>query len=286
MKRTIFGIILGSLLLSASLAVGLSPSTNQTPTTSFADDVPEWTVGDSWTYKVNSLNINYDESGQVVKLNGTIDDFTWTVTDTSDSLYYTVSYTGKLTAVYDFTFTSSSGTIHATGTFNSKFVRLKGTILFTKDNLQIHQITAEIKGLTAAVIAPLKIRLPIPFQFIMQSTHSDDFPLFDFPLSTPKIWGLPAMDITLHCYAGGIFGLIGFPITFGISYSWNPLAFFCLTKGDVTVPAGTYSAYTITTIIGSFFEYYYAPAVGNLIKIDVALPNGAVSAELKSTTYS
>ena len=83
-----------------------------------------------------------------------------------------------------------------------------------------------------------------------------------------------------------IFGIIGFPIDFIMQYSWTPLAFYCQDKQDVTVAAGTFSPYKISTIIGEFFEYYYAPEVGNIIKIDATLQNGAVHAELKSTNYS
>jgi len=286
MKRTIVWIIIGSLLLTTSISVALPQSQMLSQTTSFDDNVPEWEVGDSWTYTVDSLIINYNDSGQKLFIDGRIDDFTWTVTDTSDSLYYTIDFTGKLTANYDLIFSSGSGTIHLTGTFKNTFVRLKGTILFTKDNLQIHKVNAEIKGLTAGIIAPLKFPLPIPFKLILNSGLSVDFPLFEFPLSSIKFWSLPELDLTMHAWAGGIFGIIGFPITFQIHYSWTPLAFFCQDKRDVTVTAGTFSAYKISTIIGEFFEYYYAPEVGNIIKIDATLPNGAVSAELKSTNYS
>ena len=286
MKRTIVGIIIGSLLLTTSISVALPQSQLLSQTTSFDDNVPVWEVGDSWTYTVDSLTINYDNQGQKVFIDGRIDDFTWTVTDTSDSSYYTVDFTGKLTANYDLIFSSGSGTIHLTGTFKNTLVRLKGTILFTKDNLQIHEVNAEIKGLTAGIIAPLKIPLPIPFKLIMNSGLSVDFPLFEFPLSSFKFWSMPDLNVAMHAWIGGIFGIIGFPSTFSIQYSWTPLAFYCQDKRDVTVAAGTFSAYKISTVIGEFFEYYYAPEVGNIIKIDATLQNGAVSAELKSTNYS
>jgi hypothetical protein len=286
MKRTIFGITIGILLLTTSISVALPQSQLLTQTTSFDDNVPEWQIGDSWTYTVNSLVINYDNSGQKLFIDGRIDDFTWTVTDTSDSTYYQIDFTGKLTANYDIILSSISGTIHLTGTFKNTLTRLKGTILFSKESLQIHDVTVEIKGLSAAVIAPLKFPLPLPFKLTIHSGLSTDFPLFDFPLSSFQFWSLPNLEVNMQAYAGGIFGIIGFPINFIIQYSWTPFAFYCQDKRDVTVPAGTFSAYKISTGIGEFFEYYYAPEVGNLIKIDATLPNGAVSAVLKSTNYS
>ncbi|MBE3122308.1 MAG: hypothetical protein IMZ53_06275 [Thermoplasmata archaeon] len=286
MKRTIFGITVGILLLTTSISVAIAQSQLLSQTTSFDDTVPEWEVGDSWTYTVDSLTINYDDQGQKLFIDGRIDDFTWTVTDTSDSTYYQIDFTGKLTANYDIILTSMLGSIHLTGTFKNTLTRLKGTILFTKESLQIYEVTAEIKGLSAATIAPLKFPLPLPFKLTIHAGLSVDFPLFDFPLSSFKFWSLPDLGVTMQAYASGIFGIIGFPINFIMQYSWIPLAFYCQDKQDVTVAAGTFSAYKISTIIGEFFEYYYAPEVGNIIKIDSTLQNGAVHAELKSTNYS
>lgn len=286
MNRIIFGIIVGVLLLTSSISIALTPSEIHSQTTSFDDAVPEWKVGDSWTYTADSVVINYDDQGQKVFMNGKIDDFKWTVTDTSDPSYYTVAFTGKLTANYDFIFSLKSVTLHLTGTFKNPFVRLKGTLVFTKDSLKIHEVNVELKGLTMVKIAPLKISLPFPFKLTTHAGFSVDFPLLDFPLSSFNFWSLPTMDVTLQTWMGGIFGIIGFPITFHVLYSWTPLAFYCQDKRDVTVAAGTFSAYKVTSTIGEFLEYYYAPAVGNIIKIDATLPNGAVSAELKSTTYS
>jgi hypothetical protein len=56
-------------------------------------------------------------------------------------------------------------------------------------------------------------------------------------------------------------------------------------KQDVTVEAGTYSAYRITSLIGDYCDYYYAPIVGNLVKINAVLTNGEIHGELKSTNY-
>jgi hypothetical protein len=285
MKRTIVGVILGSLLLIANISVALTPSELCSQTTSFDDTVPEWKIGDTWVYTTDSVLINYDDQGQKVFIDGKIDDFTWTVSDTSNPSYYTVTFTGKLTANYDFIFSTTSGALHLTGTFKNPLVRLKGTFVFTKDSLQIHEVYAEIKGLTMVKIAPLKFSLPLPFKLTTDAGLSVDFPLLDFPLSSFKFWSLPTIDITLQTRIGGLFGIIGFPITFHVLYTWTPLAFYCQDKRDVTVAAGTFSAYKITSTIGEFLEYYYAPEVGNIIKINATLPNGAVSAELKSTTY-
>ena len=286
MKRIIVGIIIISLLLTTSISVALPQSQMLSQTTSFDDNVPEWEVGDSWTYTISNVTVNYDAEGQKVFINGRIDDFTWTVKDTSDSTYYKIGFTGKLTANYDIILSSTSRTIHLTGTFKNPFARLKGTILFTKESLQIHEVTAELKGLTAATIAPLKFRLPLPFKLIVNGGFSVDFPIFDFPLSSDKFWNMPNLDVTMQTNVGGPLGIIQIPLSFVTHYSWTPWAFHCQDKRDVTVAAGTFSAYKISSLFGDVFDYYYAPDVGNIIKIDAILQNGAVHGELKSTNYT
>jgi hypothetical protein len=285
MKGIIFGIIVSLLLLASTISTAQQHTQPSTPVAPLDDDAPEWQVGNSWTYTVNNLTINYNVSGQKVLVNGRIDDFTWTVTDISGSTYYTVNFTGKLTASYDLKISSVSGNIQLKGTFKKTFTRLKGTILFTKSDLQVHDVTMEVKGLTVATIGPLKIPLPLLFKVTAHGGFSDDFPLLDFPLTSNKYWSLPNIDITMQANAGGILGIIQFPISFTTQYSWTPFAFHCQDKRDVTVPAGTFSAYKISSLLGDYFEYYYAPDVGNIIKINATLQNGAVSAELIATNY-
>ena len=97
---------------------------------------------------------------------------------------------------------------------------------------------------------------------------------------------MPEMDIEMQSKFGGILGLLKIPITIKTHYDWIPLAFSCLNMESVNVGAGTYDAWKIKSIIGDFFEYYYAPVVGNLIKIDVNMPKGGIQGELIDTNYA
>ncbi len=119
----------------------------------------------------------------------------------------------------------------------------------------------------------------------MNADLSTEFPLFEFPLSSNKFWTLPDMDIVVGVQAGGIFGLINLPITFTTGYYWTPLAFHCKNKQDISVEAGTFNAWEIESTFFDLFKYYYAPEVGNIVKIDATMPNGDVHGELKSTNY-
>jgi hypothetical protein len=285
MKGIIVGIAVALFLCGSSLSTAHQTTQPTTPILPLDDNVPVWTVGNSWTYAISNFSVNYDQDGQKMLVNGRIDDFTWTVTDTSDSTYYTVNLTGKLTASYDISFSSIQGTKHFSGTLKPRLHNLKGTILFTKSDLQIHTFSAVIKGLSKTIIAPLTFAIPFPMKITANGQMNKDFPLFDFPLSSTKYWSLSNFDATIQASAGGIFGLIQIPISISIQQSWFPWIFQCQGTQDVTVPAGTYNAYHISSTFGDYFDYYYAPAVGNLIKIDATLQNGAISGELTSFTY-
>jgi len=275
------------LLVSVASTVGQTAieKTQKNEPTTLDDDVPIWSVGDSWTYTVNDFTFDYQGSSQKLYFDGSIADFTWTVVDTSGSTY-TVDFTGKLNCEYDIYLSLSSLTLAVSGTMKETLTHMSGTLIFTKSNLQLQDMSAEIKGITMAKIYPLPIPFPIPFKVKINGDLSNEFPLFDFPLSTNKFWTLPDMDIVMSVHAGGPFGIIDIPITFSTHYSWMPLAFHCKDKKDITVEAGSFNAWEIESTFFDLFEYYYAPSVGNIIKIDATMPNGDINAELKSTNYS
>lgn len=93
------------------------------------------------------------------------------------------------------------------------------------------------------------------------------------------------MDIITDINVGGIFGIFKIPLIAYTHYSWTPLAFSCLYKTSITVGAGTFDAWRILSLVGGYFDYYYAPSVGNIVKIDVNMPHGGIEAELKTTNY-
>ena len=286
MKSKIIGIFVCMLLILSFVTAAEQINIDQTPkgTTSMDDDVPEWHVGDSWTYTIDDFSVNYQQGGQMIIIDGRIDDFRWTVKDTSGSTYQ-VEFTGKLNGNYKIYLTSSSLELYVTGTIQSTLTSLTGTIIFTKSDLELRDISGEIKGITFGKISPIPIPLPLPFKITLDGDLSEDFPLFDFPLYVPKFWNLPNIQATMRIKAGGIFGLIQIPVTFYVEYPWTPLAFYCNDKRNINVEAGTFNAYEISSIFGQFFEYYYAPSVGNIIKIDATLENGGIHGELKSYNW-
>lgn len=284
MKDKIIGIILCMLLVSGLTVTAQTINQPSEQTTSMDDDVPIWNVGDSWTYTVTDFTVDYDQGGQKIFVDGTIDDFIWTVESTAGSTYQ-VEFTGKINCQYDIILSSSTGTLHVTGTMKNTLTSFSGTIVFTKSDLQIRDVSGEIKGITFGKIAPLPFALPLPFKMTVDGDLSQDFPLFDFPLSVPKFWNLPNIEATMRIRVGGLFGLISIPMTFYVEYPYTILAFYCKDQRDISVEAGVFNAYEIESTFFDLFEYYYAPAVGNLIKIDATLTNGDVHAQLKSYNW-
>ena len=271
-------IIIPSFVVSAEQIDNTNASDNN-------DDVPIWNNGDSWTYTVSDFWVNFSYQGNSIQMTGKIDDFTWTVSDTSGGTY-TVDVTGEITANYELSFLLGSLVLNVGGTISSPLIKLKGNIIFDKSDLEIIDFNIIITGITSIMIHPLPIKIPIPVRITADAYLSTQFPLFDFPLHVLKFWNMPEIDIIANVNFGGIFGIFKIPITISKHFGWTPLAFSCLYKENIHVLAGDYDAWRIKSLIGGFFEYYYAPTVGNLIKVDVNMPRGGITGELKATNYS
>ena len=284
MKGKIIGLII-SMLFICSIVGATTPNvqTGQVPT-SLDDDVPIWNVGDSWTYTIDDFTVDYNQGGQIIFIDGRIDDFTWVVESTAGSSYQ-VSFSGEIACEYEIYLTSATANLYVTGNMVNTLTKFTGTIVFSKADLQIQDINGEIKGLSFGKISPLPIPLPLLFRISVDGDLSNDFPLFDFPLYVLKTWALPEIQATMQVQIGGYFGLIKIPMTFYVNYPYTPLAFWVTDKRDITVEAGIYNAYQIESGFFDLFEYYYAPTVGNMIKIDAMLTNGDMHGELKSFNW-
>jgi hypothetical protein len=284
MKKMLISIGIVLIIITSSISIAY-PIKKTATSTVLSDDVPTWSIGDTWTYTINDFTIDFTTSGQRLYMDGRIDDFTWSVRSTSGSDYL-IDFSGELTVDYILFYSGGSSTIYVIGTFTPALTTVTGTLTFTQSSLEIKDVTADIRGISMATIDPIPFALPIPFKITVDTELSTDFPILDFPLFNNKLWDLPNINVVADASFGGLFGLVSFPVTFTTGYSWIPFAFHCKPQTSVTVPAGTYNAYEISSLFGSFFEYYYAPTVGNIVKIDALLANGEVHGELKSTNYT
>lgn len=285
MRKNVIISLLALMLVIPSFIATAETTEKSNPIIIQSDDVPIWEVGDSWTFFVSEFTVNYTYGDLNIVMDGQIDDFKWTVSDTSGSSYI-VDITGKVSATFACAFPIGDNVLNVNGDINPARNKITGKIVLTKSNLEIEDFNAEIKGIASVQIEPLPIKLPLPIKITADADLSTVFPLFNFPLHLLKFWNMPDLDITMYTTFGGMFGIIKIPITFYVSYSWMPLAFSILVQESITVPAGTYDAWRIQSLIGDYFVYYYAAEVGNLIKIDVNMPSGGIQAELIDTNFS
>jgi hypothetical protein len=285
MRKNVIISLLALMLVIPSFIATAETTEKSNPIINQSDDVPIWEVGDSWTFFVSEFTVNYTYGDLNIVMDGQIDDFKWTVSDTSGSSYI-VDITGKVSATFACAFPIGDNVLNVNGDINPARNKITGKIVLTKSNLEIEDFNAEIKGIASVQIEPLPIKLPLPIKITADADLSTVFPLFNFPLHLLKFWNMPDLDITMYTTFGGMFGIIKIPITFYVSYSWMPLAFSILVQESITVPAGTYDAWRIQSLIGDYFVYYYAAEVGNLIKIDVNMPSGGIQAELIDTNFS
>lgn len=286
MKRKIIGIFICTLLI-ATTTLSASAEYNENAKEIFTyndDDVPIWNNGDSWTFTINDFNADYTYEGKKISIAGKIDDLKLIVSDTSGSSYR-VDITGEITGSYEIYIPIGSLFLKFTGTISPTLTSLTGAIIFSKANLEIEDFNAQITGITSISIHPFSMKIPFPIKLTADADLSTPFPLFNFPLHILKFWNMPEIDITTHINFGGLFGLFKIPMTVYTHYDFIPLAFSILIKESITVEAGIYEAWKIQSLLGGFFEYYYAPAVGNFIKIDVNMPRGGIEGELKATNY-
>jgi len=287
MRYKIFAIIV-SIVFFCSIGAGANSISDQNEIEQpfiMDDPVPTWSNGNSWTYTINDFKVDYEYNNLKIRMGGKINDFKWTVSSTSGT-DYTVDISGKLDADYfDMYLPTTSSVIHLLGLIHPALTKISGSIIFTKSDLEIKDVSVQITGIAFTKIDPIPLYLPLPFKATVDTVFSSVLPIFDFPLSDHKFWNMPALDITANINAGGILGLFKYPLTMYVSYPWIPLAFHCKPKTSVTVAAGTFNAYEITSLLFSLFEYYYAPNVGNLVKIDATMPNGEIHGELKSYNF-
>ena len=136
MKIKIFGIIVFMLLITSAITVVGNTNIKQKQnigSTLLDDDVPVWNVGDSWTYTIDDFTFDYEVEGTKIYFDGEIDDFTWTVADTSGSTYE-VDFTGKLNCVYEVYLSFPSASIYLIGSMKNALTSMDGTLVFTKSD--------------------------------------------------------------------------------------------------------------------------------------------------------
>lgn len=284
MKKKIVGIV---FLMLVTTMVGSAADINvkeNIQMTASVVDVPVWEIGDSWTYNEHYNSFGYRSDGTISYVWYHNCTSTYTVTDdTGDT--YKVKLTSKNTE----------------GRFNVGRYRLKFTpfykitqdIEYRKTDLAYVRISTQEKGPVIWQIGNIGIPIPAYYSDIWESSYAPAEEFLPFPLTAGKTGTFSSYTVTGHEKLSLYFGLIKFA-DYDFSFEIPAKDYICEME-SITVPAGTYEVYNISTDEGSAhnFSYgYYVPQVGFYAKWsyhteldDSGKPVFNTEAELVSTTY-
>jgi len=179
---------------------------------SYSVDVPIWEVGDSWTYDIDNLDINFSETeGRDIKLKLNTEDFTLSVSEVQSDVYITEFSTQNANIEIDIYFDYYiEGKEPINTSLKLKNVNLQGQIVFEKANLAIKNVVLDInldlienlEGLPihfnfGPLLTKLLSHISIPADINIQAEFDPAYAIFDFPFETGKTWGVPAANLTI-----------------------------------------------------------------------------------------
>ncbi len=313
MKTKIIGIIISIMLLTTLYAAALPMNTLQQNTLSKTQhasstivDVPVWEVGNTWTYQVSDLSLNFTSDTQTVLLHTSIDELPLVVMNVTDE-YYTLSFSTTMDGIGYVNADQGDGPVNVSVSISD--LAIQGTILVEKTTLGIKDITLSFdqQKLSFNIIQQPYIQLPdwlrkISAKFTSNVDVSCDVSvaLVSFPLSPGMFWDLVATNFTVNGKLSSfLFNVLNFINNFAKLFGKDFLpaeiaallpiidfhealstylgtnvfllpgfvgAFYCPDTETVDVPAGTYDAYNIS-LLGGLAKCYYAPTAGNVIQL-------------------
>jgi len=175
---------------------------NEFEVTSFDEgNVPVWEPGNKWIYKVDEIEIEFEEPDLYIFVNGNIDDFSLEV-DKVHEKFYELIINANIYGSYELHTDLGDGPINITG--NLKNTKIEGTITINKTDLGIKKVNVGISGrLTVKIVeqpyynVSFIPNIPIPATIILDIELGNPFPIIEFPLNISKFWGIPATNFSL-----------------------------------------------------------------------------------------
>lgn len=294
--KKIIGLFLCTLLICSISGVAQHITTNtvtiKNSMTSFEDDVPVWSVGNFWKFGVDTCSVNFNDSEQLVKLDFSMDTLEVEVGGTTTTSYQ-LDASGRISGSFEY---DDGAGIRLSGKLY--FTRATGTMEIRQEDLAAEEENIVIKTFALITEHPLRFSFPIPLPMTitLNIAHVTPRQFIDFPLYDGKVGLLNESNLTgdikaesfvlkiLHIFYPDIPG----EISLTKEIELPPLAYNA-TVEEVTVAAGTYTAYKIQFFEELFGSIYYAPAAGNIIKAEAEIDaEGLIVSfhgELKETNY-
>lgn len=297
MKKLV-GLIVCFLVISCFSVGGqriYTDSIKQTPNVNtLDDDVPSWQVGDEWIYELNNINFEVISPDATISLHAAMKNLILKVSTISGSSYV-LEVTGDIKG--DFSYDLGNGTRIAgelTKTTISGSIKINiATLSFEEASLVI-----DTKMILREYPLPINIPIRIPFTITVSVVHDTPRPVIEFPLFDGKSGTITEAYVTISIKVESIIlKLINIfvpDIPSEINYetgTFLPSLFYEAIMEQVTVLAGTFSAYHIGFLQGAIGAVYYAPERENIIKIEMNLEIQdeliiGVSGELKNEVTS
>ncbi|RLF43156.1 MAG: hypothetical protein DRN29_10495, partial [Thermoplasmata archaeon] len=235
-----------------------------------------WNEGEKWTYDMDKIEINMEDDWGSISFDGTLNDLSLEVEGTDGA--YTLNFRGTIKG--DFTASLTQPPLYISGKF--LLMRANGEMKCKKSNFGIKNVDVNLRGIAAARIDPIPIPLPIPFTASITLTFDPAFAPIDFPLKVGKEWNIPPSHVSMDASASLLFGIIR--KSFQNELSLGAITTACNGRKNVTVEAGTYDAYEISSM--DIVDFYYSPEVSNVIELSAEYEDMfSIHGELKSTNY-
>lgn len=264
--------------------------------------VDMWKENDFWTFDIDEFTIKNDDLGYDMEFDASIPDFTLTVSEiTSDE--YVLDVTGSLKGGLSLDLAGLD-----ISTSFSRLTKISGELTLKKSNLCIEDVSLSIKGMIKVSIADLPIKIPFPFEIVLDPVIDNGITFIDFPMQINHCWCTGDATVSLDgeinsFYLNLITKINAIAKLFGKGFlteeyeellpdidisEWlemqeiensfsiqsHPRAFVCTDIEQVTVPAGSFESYKVE------FDYepYYAEwglSFGYFFSPDVAMLSDA-----------
>lgn len=207
MNRKIFGIIVCILLMTSYITIAENID-KTSATSSFkkisnasVDNVPIWDIGDSWSYKVENMAIDFEQGGQYIHLILETNKLQLKVNEVRTETYI-VEINADVSGSGNIYVDLGDGPVNIT--LKLKDTTLIGTVVFNKTDLGIKQLNPILSGrvIVDVIEQPyVEVNLPpIPIRVTMNITLDDlsnPISIINFPLEIGNIWGINSTNISI-----------------------------------------------------------------------------------------
>jgi len=247
---------------------------------------PSWNIGDTWVYDVELTT--YMEDYFPITLSSSIDDLSLSIVSQSADLS-TFELEGTIDGCIEALIKLAPIPFDIVATGWLKRTTVDGYVIMTSTDFGITEINLHLHGKARVFISPLPILIPLPFDLTLTITCHSPYLLLGFTqMDVGAIWVIPETTFSIHAVYSPFLGI--FSKTFTLDDlsppEWADIYTECMGIEMVTVPAGTYDAYKVWVEEGGIIEYFYAPQVNNIIKLQTneELEYFTLRSELQSTT--